>query len=250
MLNLERPSQRLIVAADFDPHQFEDRRHMLNAMMALADNLAGTGVIIKFNALMRDIGYSLIPEFHDRGLGVFADLKLNDIPQTMAIDGRLLAAHHPDLVTVMCSSGLKGMKALKDALGDETELLGVTVLTSLNDRQCCRIHGQDVRSTVAELAFLAREARIDGLILSPKELDIVSHLSMTKNCPSIRPKWAQVAGDDQNLNRSMTPKQAILAGADRIVVGRPITGNPDQRQALGLTIAEIQEALDDLGQAG
>ncbi|MBU1895557.1 orotidine 5'-phosphate decarboxylase, partial [Patescibacteria group bacterium] len=84
-------------------------------------------------------------------------------------------------------------------------------------------------------------------ILSPKELEIVNHrfeLLLSLNTPGIRPEWSLVENDDQS--RVMTPKKAILAGADRLVIGRPITKAKDPLEAVKRTLDEIQEAVEEL----
>lgn len=233
--NLE-PAERLIVAADNVD------------VVELATKLQGTGVYIKVNSALRERGYPLILQIREFGLRVFADLKLNDIPETMATDGRLLAAVAPDLVTVMCSAGVAAMKALKTWLPD-TEVLGVTVLTSLTDEDSLELFGCAVPGAVVRLASLAKSAGIDGLVASAKEVQRIRAFcglmneNMTFNTPAIRPAWATVAGDDQNAARITTPAEAIVLGADRIVVGRPIVRAQDPRDAVLRTIEEIARAV-------
>ena len=142
------------------------------------------------------------------------------------------------------------MRALKAELPN-TEVLGVTVLTSLNDRDDG--NGNSTRTmftcsteeAVMRFAKVAAEAKIDGLISSPKEAAVLRAkfgLVLSLNTPAIRPKWAIVPGDDQNPDRIMTPAKAIQAGADRIVVGRPIRQAANPREAaikLQQTIREV-----------
>lgn len=224
------PADRLIVAADNVD------------VMELATRLQGTGVYIKVNSALRERGYPLILQLHELGLRVFADLKLNDIPETMAADGRLLATVKPDLVTVMCAAGVTAMNAIKIWLPD-AELLGVTVLTSLTDDDAVTMFGcATVSSAVLRFAALAKTACIDGIISSAKEAEALRGVlgdEMTINTPAIRPAWAKVAGDDQNAARVTTPAEAIRLGADRIVVGRPIVRAADPRDAVLRTIDEI-----------
>src|SRR3989344_8199421 len=123
-------SERLIVAADYDPRKLGGIIGVKNEVLKLAESLKGLGVIIKVNSVLRARGYSLIEDLHGLGLRVFADLKLIDIPATMKLDGRLLREVKPDILTVMCCAGVDGMRAVRDTLPD-TEVLGVTVLTSL-----------------------------------------------------------------------------------------------------------------------
>jgi len=228
------PAERLIVAADNID------------VVDLAAKLQGTGVYLKVNSALRERGYPLILQIREFGLRVFADLKLNDIPETLATDGRLLAAVAPDLVTVMCSAGVAAIKALKTWLPD-TEVLGVTVLTSMTDDDSRSLFGCTVPGAVRRLACLAREAGIDGLVASAKEAQDLREIlgkDMSINTPAIRPAWVTVAGDDQNASRVTTPAEAIRLGADRIVVGRPIVRAQDPRTAVLRTIEEIASAKE------
>lgn len=244
-------AERLIVAADFKPSSSQGRDWVLEQVLGLANDLKGTGVCLKVNSALRLCGHGLINEIHDRGLAVFTDLKLNDIPETMATDGSLLAAYKPDLVTCMASSGRSGMEALKKEL-PAAEVLAVTVLTSLSDGESLNdglndslnIFGSNVIETVQRFATGAAAASLDGLICSPKEVRVLRSLvrldGMSINTPGIRPLWSQIANDDQQ--RIMTPADAIAAGVDRLVVGRPITQAENRRDAAMRTIDEIDQA--------
>lgn len=243
------PAQRLIVAADFKPTESRDnfwnqRGEVRKQVLALADSLKGTGVYLKVNSALRACGYDLIGEIHARGLRVFADLKLFDIGETLSTDGVLLREAKPELLTTVCAAGIKAMKLLKDELPD-TEVLGVTVLTSLNSADTQQIHGGNVPESVGKLAQQAIIAGIDGFISSPHEISILRKLVgdyMTINTPAIRPTWTIVEGEDQNIDRIMTPAKAIQAGADRIVVGRPIVRATNPYDAVMRTLEEIASA--------
>ncbi len=238
------PAERLIVSADFKPTAPSGRDWVKAQVLALADSLNGTGVCLKVNSALRAAGYGLIDEIHSRGLLVFADLKLIDIGKTLSIDGALLKEAKPELLTVMCVSGITAMQALKAELPD-TEVLGVTVLTSLNDADTQAMFTCSTEEAVMRFAQAAADAKIDGLISSPKEAEVLRAkfgLILSLNTPAIRPAWAIISGDDQNPERIMTPAKAIKAGVDRIVVGRPITRPPQgvsSRDAVLRTIEEI-----------
>lgn len=227
------PSERLIVAADNVD------------VVELAARLRDTGVCIKVNSALRERGYPLLLQIHELGLRSFADLKLNDIKETMAADGRLLAQVAPCMVTAMCSAGEAALRALKDWLPD-AEVLGVTVLTSLDDEDSEKIYGCTVPQGVLRFARLAKSAGLDGVVASPREAWMLRRLlgeDMTINTPAIRPTWSLVAGDDQNAKRVATPADAIKMGADRIVVGRPIVQAADPREAVRKTLDEIELAV-------
>jgi orotidine-5'-phosphate decarboxylase len=213
-------------------------------VLALADSLHGTGVYLKVNSALRACGYDLIGEIRARGLRVFADLKLYDIGETLSTDGVLLREAKPELLTTVCTAGVTAMQMLKAELPD-TEVLGVTVLTSLKDADTQAMFTCSTEDAVMRFAQVAADAKIDGLISSAKEAAVLRAkfgLVLSLNTPAIRPTWAIVPGDDQNPERIMTPAKAIKAGADRIVVGRPIVKAEDPYEAVLRTIDEIAMA--------
>ncbi|PIR38606.1 MAG: orotidine-5'-phosphate decarboxylase [Candidatus Zambryskibacteria bacterium CG10_big_fil_rev_8_21_14_0_10_42_12] len=256
-----KPAERLIVAADFMPPEADSwvesgpysgesticsskRKWVRRQVINLAQKLKGTGVYVKVNSALRACGYDLIDELHDNGLRVFADLKLYDIDTTLKIDGKLLQEAKPDMLTTVCSAGVRAMKALKAELPN-TEVVGVTYLTSLGDDEALAMFMCSTTEAVERFAKVGEKAEIDGLISSPSEAEAIREkfgVLMSINTPAIRPKWALVRGDDQNIKRTMTPELAINAGADRIVVGRPITQSSDPYAAVMRTIEEIARA--------
>lgn len=240
-----KPEERLIVAADYKPSDCGGNKEVLPTVLRLADRLANLGVCIKVNSALRYYGYGLITMLHDKGLKVFADLKLIDIPETMRIDAELLSEFKPDILTVMCCAGIDGMMAVQEKIGSGCEVLGVTVLTSIDDEDCDAIFTCSSKAGVLRLARMARLANIGGLILSGKELDVIKKrrelVLLSRNTPGIRPLWSVVKDDDQS--RIVTPAQAIANGAKRIVIGRPITQAADPREAVLKTLGEIETAI-------
>lgn len=242
-MRMLKPAEQLIVAADFkpDPKQGQGRDWVRGEVLTLAESLKGTGVYLKVNSVLRACGYDLVGKIQQRDLRVFADLKLFDIPETLSTDGVLLQEFRPELLTVVCTAGITAMRALKAEL-PYTEVLGVTVLTNLTDADTQAMFVCTTEEAVLRFARLAEDAGIDGLISSPKEAEMIRAnfgIVMTLNTPGIRPEWAIVAGDDQNPARIMTPAKAIRAGADRIVVGRPIVRAKEPYEAVMRTIEEI-----------
>lgn len=238
------PAERLIVAADFKPGA-TGRESVRAHVLALADILQGTGVTIKVNSILRACGYDLIDEIHARDLKVFADLKLYDIGETLETDAQLLRQFKPELVTVCCDTGFEAMKRLKDALPN-TEVLGVTILTTLKNGDMERVGRINVEGAVQKNAMLARCAGLGGLICSPKEVHVLRrHFSdmFTYNTPGVRFAAQDVLGDDQNPDRVTTPFDAINLGADRIVIGRPIIQATNPRDAVKRVLDEIAGAL-------
>jgi orotidine-5'-phosphate decarboxylase len=178
---------------------------------------------------------------------LFLDLKLHDIPNTVAGSVGAVAPLEPLLLTVHCAGGLAMMKAAAKAADEAAgrgfrrmRIIGVTVLTSLNDDDLASV-GQNgpAQDQVRRLAALAIEAGLDGVVCSPHEV-----AALRRDCgagfrlvvPGIRPANG-VGEDDQK--RVMTPRQALDAGADYLVIGRPITASPDPAAAAGAIRAEI-----------
>ncbi len=237
-------AERLIVAADFKPAAPQGAQWARGEVLKLADSLADTGVCLKVNSVLRACGYSLIQEIQSRGLRVFADLKLYDIPETLATDGAFLREAKPAILTTVCSAGVLALSALQREL-PETEVLGVTVLTSLKDEDTRAMFVCTTQEAVARFAEVAKAAEIDGLVCSPAEAEFLKAkygVLLSTNTPAIRPAWAVVKGDDQNPDRVMTPEKAIRAGADRIIIGRPIVQADDRRAAVERTLEEITAA--------
>ncbi|MCX6740602.1 MAG: orotidine-5'-phosphate decarboxylase [Candidatus Parcubacteria bacterium] len=247
MKEIANVNERLIVAADFEleGNDVQAAINVRQKVLQLADALHGTGVIIKVNSILRAGGYSLVEELHERGLKVMADLKLVDIPQTMKIDGQLLACYKPEIVTVMANAGIDGLSALVKAM-PATQVLAVTVLTSLDEEECQQIYCCSTKAGVLRFARMAQAAGCAGLVLSPKEVDVIRKRpalnALSLNTPGIRPTFGVVKGDDQK--RTDTPEAAFLAGVDRIVVGRPITQAENPQVAVQLILEEIKVALE------
>ncbi|CAA7611865.1 orotidine-5'-phosphate decarboxylase [Magnetospirillum sp. UT-4] len=166
------------------------------------------------------------------GLPVFLDLKLHDIPNTVAGAMKGVARLAPRYTTIHASGGFAMMKAAVDAARAEataagrppTKVLAVTILTSIDQPAMEAVgFGGSVLDQVRRLAVLAQAAGIDGLVCSPHEVETVRTMvgsDMTLVVPGIRPAWAE-AGDQKRI---MTPRDALERGADILVIGRPITG--------------------------
>lgn len=153
------------------------------------------------------------------------------------------------MLTLHTTGGLEMMKAAKAALKgirNPPKLLGVTILTSLDEANFAQIGlTGPVESRVVALAKLAQSAGLDGIVASAKEASIVRAAvgkDMTIVVPGIRPAMpgSEAKGDDQA--RVATPAGAIRAGADYLVVGRPITESPDPRKAAGAILQEMKSA--------
>lgn len=180
--------------------------------------------------------------------GIFLDLKLHDIPATVRAARRAAERYGVRFLTVHCETGEPLAEPAASA-GSPTALLGVTVLTSVDQAALNAAGWYDPKVTIDDLALrraaLARDAGCAGVVCSGNEARAIKQrfgrefLVVT---PGIRPAWAAVPGDDQR--RATTPAQAIAAGADFLVVGRPIRDAKDPGEAVECIVDEIAEALD------
>jgi len=193
-------------------------------------------------------GPSLLNEIRALGKSVFLDLKLHDIPNTVAEAARIGVRHGAFMMTIHASGGREMMAKAAEAARAEAEkrgtpkpnLLGVTVLTSLNNEDLAAIGmNADTTAQVLRLAALAKTSNMDGVVCSAQEIEIVrkevgpGFLIVT---PGIRPAWA--AAQDQK--RIMTPAEAVRRGSDYLVVGRPITQAASPREAFRKIVEELQ----------
>lgn len=184
------------------------------------------------------------------GLDYFLDLKFHDIPATVAgAQARILRGAR--LATVHVDQGRRSLRAAVAAFRDGVKVLGVTVLTHLDaqDLEALGIapeYARDPAKLVLLRARLAKEAGCHGVVCAGTEAAQVKRdlgEDFLVVCPGIRPAWSLVPGDDQR--RVTTPYQAIRAGADYIVVGRPIRLAPDPVAAARKVAAEIAQGLAD-----
>ncbi len=159
---------RLIVAVDTAFTTSDPSREAMVFLLRFLEQISGTGVVVKLNTILRVLGLEAYGHARQREVGVFADLKLVDIPNTLSNDGGALVSSKPEMLTVMCNAGIPAMVALRSAL-PHTKVLGVTALTSLGDSQCQLIFGCSAEAAVLKFARMAYLAKIGGLILSPKE---------------------------------------------------------------------------------
>jgi orotidine-5'-phosphate decarboxylase len=240
---------RLIVALDYP-----DR----SAALRLVEQLSGVVSTFKIgNQLFTAEGPALVREVIESGAKVFLDLKFHDIPNTVAGAITSAAGLGIAITNVHALGGLEMMRAAARAVaaGDgaapgsglasgqhsgRPAVIAVTVLTSMDQATLTSI-GVDTKvdEQAVRLAALAKEAGLDGVVASPREVRIIRERVATDNflivTPGIRPEWA-AAGDQRRI---ATPSEAIRNGADYLVVGRPITGDPDPKAAAQRLIDEI-----------
>ncbi len=174
---------------------------------------------------------------------LFLDLKLHDIPNTVAGAVRAAAALRPLLLTLHCSGGKAMLRAAAEAAAQAVpdrqrlKLLGVSVLTSLDEEDLAAVGQQGpVAEQVRRLALLARDCGLDGVVCSPLEVAMLREAcgpGFLLVVPGIR-LLGRAAGDQK---RVMGPRETLAAGADYLVIGRPITGAPDPAAAARAMLA-------------
>lgn len=173
-------------------------------------------------------GHHGVHEVAKLGLPIFLDLKLHDIPNTVAKAVQAINGLEPAILTVHASGGRAMMEDAKAAAGLHTKVVAVTVLTSLDDHDLSRVGvPDDPHAQVERLAALAREAGLDGIVCSGQEIK-AAHKAWKDGffvVPGLRPAGGKI-GDQKRI---VTPRQARDDGACVLVIGRPITGaeNPD-----------------------
>jgi len=214
-------SKPIIVAVD---------ETQLDSFKQIVDSLDSNLCMIKVGSVsFNAIGHEAIQYVASKGFEIFLDLKLHDIPNTVKKSIEGLISLPISMMTIHTSGGLEMMKIAINAVKDTNiKIFGVTALTSLSDEDTDVIFKRTASDQVAAMLDLAQEAKIDGVVCSPHELDlVVARKSLLSITPGIRLFQSE---DDQS--RVMTPNDAISKGANHIVIGRPITNAPNISEAL------------------
>jgi orotidine-5'-phosphate decarboxylase len=187
-------------------------------------------------------GPSIVRDLVSSGRRVFLDLKLHDIPTTVALAVKSAGELRVDMLTIHASGGAAMLRAATEAAAGRINLLAVTVLTSLSDEDMQEIGvAGRVSDQVLRMASLAQSAGCQGIVASPREALMVRKAlgeGFAIVTPGIRPAGAET--NDQQ--RIATPGQAIGNGVSHIVVGRPITHAPDPAKAAKSVISEMEQA--------
>jgi orotidine-5'-phosphate decarboxylase len=180
--------------------------------------------------------------------GIFLDLKLHDIPETMRRAFMAASEHRPEFVTVHCDQGEGFLKEVAEKNPGNTKILAITLLTSLNSKNLARLgytedYVKDLSKFVLLRARMAKEAGCHGVVCSGREVSLIKKelpdlIALT---PGIRPAWSVVGKDDQK--RIVTPADAVKGGADYIVVGRPVRDDKNPKDAARRVAEEIESAL-------
>jgi orotidine-5'-phosphate decarboxylase len=230
------PRDRLAVALDL-PNEYE--------ALKLVDRLGQTCQWYKVGMeLYYAAGNSIVKHLRNRGFNVFLDLKLHDIPNTVAGAVRSATQAGASLLTIHAMGGAAMMSAAAEAASapGSPRLLAVTVLTSMDARELTNIGiTTSPADQVLRLARLAQSSGIDGMVCSSEEVAALRKETGPNTLlviPGIRPTGSAV--EDQK--RIATPTQAIAHGASILVVGRPITRAADPAEAAQAILQEIEQA--------
>lgn len=237
-----KATDRLVLALDVD-----DEREALGLVAELKD---AVGMFKVGHQLFTAYGPDIVRRITASGARVFLDLKYHDIPNTVAKASAEAVKLGVSIFNVHALGGLAMMKAAADSAKETAEkhglprpvVLAVTVLTSMDQRGLQRELKitRPLRREVCHLARLAQRAGLDGVVASPQEIKMLRRSirgAFVVLTPGVRPAWA--GKDDQK--RTMTPAEAVAAGADYLVVGRPVLKAEDRRAA-------VEKILEEIGQ--
>ena len=211
--------------------------------LALLDRLGTAAAFVKVGLqLFTAEGPEVVRELRGRNLRIFLDLKLHDIPNTVAQAVKSAVALEVELLTVHASGGASMLRAAADAAaGTALTLLGVTVLTSLDERELGEAWGREgvqMEGEVERLARLAASAGIPGVVASVREIPAIRRAApgLRVLTPGIR-----LAGDAPgDQSRTATPAEAATLGADYVVLGRSVTAADDPAEALARAVEELR----------
>ena len=218
-----RMKSKLIVALDVGNYQ--DATALIQATRNVVD-------IFKVGSqLFTRVGPRIIEFLHEHGKECFLDLKFHDIPHTVARAVESAAALRVRMLTLHTSGGAEMLEAAA-AIPNHPLLLGVTVLTSV---------GGDVQAEVLRLAKVAKASGLNGVIASPHEIRVLRE-AVGKDFLIVTPGIRSSSGEAADQKRVMTPAEAVAAGANYIVVGRPITAADDPTQASARIVEEMASA--------
>jgi orotidine-5'-phosphate decarboxylase len=233
------PSDRIIVPLDVSTSE---------KAMTLLDQLPDVTFWKVGLELFVSTGAEILTILQQRQKRIFLDLKFHDIPNTMAGACRSAANYGVDLLTVHAAAGQMALQASQAAAAEGAieagrptpNLIAITLLTSLTSRALAfelKIP-LELNDYALQMALMAQESGLSGAVCSPQEVAQLRD-ACGKNfllvCPGVRPSWSE-AGDQK---RSLTPAAALQAGADYLVIGRPITASPDPATAFRRICEEI-----------
>ncbi|MEM6519633.1 MAG: orotidine-5'-phosphate decarboxylase [Cyanobacteria bacterium P01_D01_bin.71] len=236
------PAERIIVPLDVP--NAEGARHLVERIPQVQFWKVGLELFVSSGPVILDY-------LKSQGKRIFLDLKFHDIPNTMAGACRVAGQYGVDLMTVHATAGLAALTAAQQAASEGAEaanvtvpkLIAVTVLTSIDARSFAldlKIP-LELSDYALQMSLLSQKAGLAGSVCSPQEAALLRRCSGNSwliVCPGVRPIWAQ-SGDQR---RVMTPLEATQAGANYLVIGRPITQSEDPSQAFEQICAELPPA--------
>ena len=213
-----------------------------DAAVAMAKRLDPARCRVKVGKeLFTAAGPPVLKRLHELGFEVFLDLKFHDIPNTVAGACRAAAAHGVWMMNVHASGGRHAMEAARGAVGDGNDrplVIACTVLTSMGNSDLAEIGiGTAPADQARALAQLAQECGLDGVVCSAADLGALRRrfdAGFLRVAPGIR-----LSSSDDDQRRVMAPGEAVRAGADYLVIGRPITAAPDPLAALAAIERDI-----------
>ena len=211
--------KNLIVALDFDSAE---------SALKFLENLDPKRCLVKVGLeLFISEGWKILDLISEKGFEIFLDLKLHDIPNTVANSIRKISNFNVALTTIHLNGGKDMIEAASSEKKGNIKILGVSILTSLSKNDILEITDTKFDIYFNNLISIASNTNIDGVVCSPNELDKLKDFKKLKVVPGIR---NDISDDDQK--RVMSSIEAYQKGADFIVVGRPITKSDDPRKAL------------------
>jgi orotidine-5'-phosphate decarboxylase len=231
-LRMTKAADKIIVALDVATEK---------KALDLVDKLRGDISFFKVGLQLYTVaGPEVVRQIRATGAKVFLDLKLHDIPNTVARVVESAAELGVQMLTIHLSGGAEMIRAAVTARKEGISILGVTVLTSLTDESLQEIGiTERINKHVLRLTQLGVSAGVDGVVASPFEVQMLRAEFGDKIkivTPGVRPRWAE-AGDQK---RFMTPRDALAAGADYLVIGRPITAHPKPHGAVAIILDELK----------
>jgi orotidine-5'-phosphate decarboxylase len=227
---MTKAADKIIVALDVPT-----KKEALKLVEKLRDQIS----FFKIGLQLYTEGLGIVRAVSATGSKVWLDLKLHDIPNTVAKAVESASRLGVQMLTIHLSGGSEMVRAATAARINDMLLLGVTVLTSATEETLREIGIQGkIDDQVLRLAKLGVEAGIDGVVASPHEIKSLRHEFGNKIrivVPGIRPNWSE-PGDQR---RTMTPCEALEAGADYLVIGRPIVAHPNPNEAVAKVLGEL-----------
>ena len=213
-----------------------DEIQNINDVVALVKEVGSMFYAVKIHNLYDKFGPDIVRVLKEAGAGkVWADLKLYDIPNTSKLRALDITA---DIISVHASGGVKMMK---EAVASGKEIFAVTMLTSFSSLEVKQIYNREVDDAVLVLAKLAREAGVSGIVCSPKEIKILRSYPEFKDIKLVVPGIRSSDVDVNDQNRVGTPAQALLDGADYLVIGRQITQAENPKEEARKLCEEINK---------